>query len=218
MWHVSHSIRSISSEQQTRHTSWTIVGLRRKPRILPWVNTQAEVSLRHPQVLGPSLTSATIRSFFNPSPSPTSTTIRPLSHHIYPGSFTWIFNSYGTIPLVGSLDRHSKGPPHRLSLPRKIQLSSRIARFTESVTLSDYPHVLNDPAPIFQWGIIMDSGGYLCTSIPTIRRYYLNSYEEITMCKSCGYGDPKYPCPQSQRYRAFMQLEIHQKKIAFEKL
>ena len=52
-------------------------------------------------------------------------------------------------------------------------------------------------------GVVMDSGEYLGTSIPTIRRYYLSSYEETVMCKSCGYGDPKYSRSQSQRYRVY---------------
>ena len=47
-------------------------------------------------------------------------------------------------------------------------------------------------APILVRAVI-DSSEYLCTSIPTVRHYYLNSYEEIATCKSCGYGDPKYP-------------------------
>ena len=58
---------------------------------------------------------------------------RSLFDHIYPGSFTQIFNLEGTIPLVGSPDPHSKGPPRRLLPPHWIQLSGRIFWFTKSI-------------------------------------------------------------------------------------
>jgi len=57
----------------------------------------------------------------------------------------------------------------------------------------------------------MDSGGYLCISIPTIRRCYLSSYEEIATRKSCGYGDPKYLCHRLQSHMVFMHLDVHRK-------
>jgi len=41
----------------------------------------------------------------------------------------------------------------------------------------------------------MDSGEYLCMTIPTIKWRDLDDYEEIT-CKSCSYGDLKFSHPQ----------------------
>ena len=49
-----------------------------------------------------------------------------LQDYIYPGLFTRIFNSGGTIPLVGGSDPHNKGLPRILSSPRQIQLSAMI--------------------------------------------------------------------------------------------
>ena len=73
---------------------------------------------------GRSLIYATASSFSDPhstwGPSLTSATARPLSDYIYLGSFTWIFNSGGTISLVGGPDLHSKGPPRILLPPRWI--------------------------------------------------------------------------------------------------
>ena len=42
----------------------------------------------------------------------------------------------------------------------------------------------------------MDSGGYLCMAIPTMKQRDLNGYKEIIPCKSCSYVDPKYLHPQ----------------------
>ena len=66
-----------------------------------------------------------------PCPEPTSVTARSLSDYIYPGSFIYIFNSCGTIPLVEGLDPYSKCPPLRLLPLRWMHLSSRIPWFTE---------------------------------------------------------------------------------------
>jgi len=46
--------------------------------------------------------------------------------------------------------------------------------------------------------VIMDSDGYHCMTIPTIKRRELGCYEKITTCKSCSNGDPKYLCHQLQ--------------------
>ena len=73
---------------------------------------------------------------------------KSLSDYIYPGSFTRIFNSDGTIPLVGGPDSHNKGPPRRLTLDTAQRQDSQIH---EVSTLSDYPHILNISKPLFQW-------------------------------------------------------------------
>jgi len=157
-WFVSHRIRSVSSEQQTWHTSWTIAGPRRKPWILLRVHAHPEVPLWHPQLSGPSLIqglsliSATTRSLFDPIPL---SDIRNCQVPFWPhlsGIVHRIFNSDGTVSLIGSPDPHTKGPPRRLPTPYWIQLSSRIFWFTESVTLANYLHVLNVSALLSQWG------------------------------------------------------------------
>ena len=170
-WHVPHRIRSISSEQQTRRTSWTIVSLKRKPRTLL---SQLEVPLRHPQL---------------PSPSSTSATATSLSDHIYTGSFTRRFNSNENHPTSRSPDPYSKGLPRRL--PSHVgytqQQDSLIHGVSDAVRLSPRSKCFSAHISV---GTVMDSWGYLCTLIPTIRRYYLSSYEKIATCKSCSYGDP----------------------------
>ena len=41
--------------------------------------------------------------------------------------------------------------------------------------------------------VVMDSIGYLCMAIQTIKRHDPGSYEKFITCKSCSYVDLKYP-------------------------
>ena len=107
------------------------------------VQARPKVLLRHPHLPSPSSSPSSTRG-----PSPTSATARSFSDYINPGSFTQIFNSSRTIPLVGGPDQQRF--PRRLPPPRWIQLSDRILWLTKSITRLDYPHVLNVLAPLFQ--------------------------------------------------------------------
>jgi len=40
--------------------------------------------------------------------------------------------------------------------------------------------------------VVMNSYGYLCMTIPIIKRRDLEGYKKIITCKSCSYIDPKY--------------------------
>jgi len=44
-----------------------------------------------------------------------------------------------------------------------------------AIRLSSHSKCFNSPISV---GAVMNSDGYLCTSIPTIKRYYLSSYKE----------------------------------------
>ena len=70
-----------------------------------------------------------------------------------------------------------------------------IHEFSYAVRLSRRFKCVNTPISV---GVIMNSGRYLCISIPTIKCCNLSSYEEIPTCKSYSYEDPKYPCHQLQ--------------------
>ena len=127
-----------------------------------------------------------------------SATIRPLRDHIDPGSSLWILNSGETIPLVRGPSLQYEVPPRRVPLLSWLQLSgtiSAIHRFSYVVRSS--PHSKRYNAPISMW-VVMNSGRYLCVTIPTIKRRDLSGYEKITTCKSYRYRDPEFLRPQLQ--------------------
>jgi len=74
-------------------------------------------------------------------------------------------------------------------------LAARSLRFTDQVrsqiisTFKRY-NALTSMRPV------MSGGAYLCVIISTIMQSNLDSYEKITTCKSCSYGDPKFSHPQ----------------------
>ena len=142
-------------------------------------------TLRHSPLLSPSLT----RDL-----SLTSITTRTLFDHIYSGSFARIFNSDGSFPLVKISIPIAKAlhgdSASMLDITHRQDFS--IHKVSYAVRLSPRSKCFSAPISM---GAVMDSDGYLCTSISTIMRYYLSSYEEITMCKSYDYGDLKYPRP-----------------------
>jgi len=61
---------------------------------------------------------------------------------------------------------------------------------------------------------VMDSGRYLCMTIPTIKRRDLGGYEEITKCKLCSYDDLKFSHPQLQ-LRYIYSLFSMEKDVRF---
>jgi len=60
-----------------------------------------------------------------------------------------------------------------------------------SYAVRSSPYFKHHNAPI-SMRVVMDSGGYLCMAIATIKRRDLDGYKEIITCKSCSYVDPKY--------------------------
>jgi len=167
-WHVSHRIRSVSSEQQTRHTSWSIAGPKRKLWALPQAHTRPEVPFWHLQLSGPSPTTSIWiicrdiqfeRNYF--------TSWRP-----------WPPQQRPSVKILAStLDtaQQQDSSIHGISYAVKFSLRSKC--FNTSISV----------------GVVMGSGGYLCMSISIIKLWNLSSYKEITTCKSCSHGDLKYP-------------------------
>jgi len=154
---------------------------------------------------GPSLTSATVRSLSDPRSLYDICNCQvPLQPHLYRIIHQDI--QLGRIhPTSLSPDLHSKSPPQRLTstLDTAQRQDSLIHGVRCAVRLSPRSKYFRATISV---GAVMDSSRYLVTL------YYLSSYEEITMCKSCAYGDPKYSRPQSQCYRIFMHLDIHREK------
>ena len=130
-------------------TNCIIAGPRRKSRILPRAHRSP---LQHAQLSGLSPTSPTVRSLFDLR-SISDIRNGQVSFRLHLSEIVHPDIQFGQNHPTSRKSRpHNKGPPRKLPSPHWIQLSSRIPRFTKSVTPSDYSHVLNVSAPLFQWG------------------------------------------------------------------
>jgi len=118
-------------------------------------------------------------------------------------------------PLVRVPSLRNGDPPQRLSLLRWLQLNDTIFtihRFRYVVRSSRCSKRYDAPTSM---RAVMDSDGYLCVMIPTIKRCGLGSYEEIIMCKSCNYGDPEFSRPQLQLQQIYIHLDLNWEKNSF---
>ena len=211
-----HRIRSISSEQQIRYTSWPIAGPRRKPRALPRVHTRPEIPIRYPQLSGlsrvhtrpdvpirvitrpkvplrhPQLPGLSLNSHSTLGPSSTSATARFLSEYSHLGSFIRICKSGETILLVRGTDPTAKALHEDSRLHAGYSSASGFLHSWSQLRCQIIPCSKYFSTPISVW-VVIDSSEYLCISISSIMCYYLSSYEKITTCKSSGYGYPNNP-------------------------
>ena len=138
---------------------------------------------------------------FGPAPSPHSSRVTytdlqlsapfPESHQF--GSSIRMLNLGEAISLVRGPSLRKEGPPQRVLLLQCLQFSGRIPAIHEfSYAARSSPRSKRYNVTASMWAI-MDSGGYLCMTIFTIKRRNLGGYKEIPMCRSCSCWDPKYP-------------------------